>query len=95
MTGGLEKEGEGHSGPIRSGTGRAAASRSDQHDSDQERAQGATVQDRADGTEPDENERKGYEDHGNSRDEDGTHGESSGSRPDDRYYDRGPTQEVD
>ena len=35
-----------------------------------------TDQDRAEG-----GAREGYEDHGGSRDDDGTHGESSGSRP--------------
>jgi hypothetical protein len=63
MTGGLEKEGEGHSGPIRSGTG------------------SGRQQDRAASGESEENARDGYEDHGSSRDEDGTQGESSGSRP--------------
>ncbi len=68
MTGGTEKEGEGHSGPIRSGR--------------EERGKSHTDQDRA--TEPDGEEggaREGYEDHGGSRDDDGTSGESSGSRP--------------
>jgi hypothetical protein len=65
MTGGLEREGEGHSGPIRSGSGRQRAP------SEQDRA--------ADGEQ--DNAREGYEDHGSSRDEDGTQGESSGSRP--------------
>ena len=67
MTGGLEKEGEGHSGPIRSGS-----KRDDPPDTEQDRA--------ADGDE-DTNAREGYEDHGGSRDDDGTRGESSGSRP--------------
>lgn len=67
MTGGLEKEGEGHSGPIRSGSKRQEPP--------------ATEQDRAAAGEEDTNAREGYEDQGGSRDEDGTRGESSGSRP--------------
>lgn len=58
-----EKEGAGHSGPIRSGD------------------QAATEQDRAADGNENENAREGYEDHGSSRDADGTQGESSGSRP--------------
>jgi hypothetical protein len=68
MTGGTEKEGEGHSGPIRSGR--------------EARGKSHTNQDRA--VVPDGEEggaREGYEDHGGSRDDDGTSGESSGSRP--------------
>ncbi|MGE5601751.1 MAG: hypothetical protein ACM30E_01795 [Nitrososphaerales archaeon] len=64
MSSGLEKEGEGHSGPIQSGSNRPA-----------------TEQDRASDGEADQNAREGYEDHGGSRDADGTQGESSGSRP--------------
>lgn len=67
MSGGLEKEGEGHSGPIRSGS-----ERHEPPDTEQDRA--------ADGDE-DSNAREGYEDHGSSRDDDGTSGQSSGSRP--------------
>lgn len=67
MTGGMEKEGEGHSGPIRSGANRG-------NDPDAER-------DRAAAGNQEDNAREGYEDHGSSRDSDGTHGESSGSRP--------------
>lgn len=67
MTGGLEKEGEGHSGPIRSGSSREK--------------QPATEQDRASDDNEEDNAREGYEDHGGSRDADGTKGESSGSRP--------------
>lgn len=67
MTGGMEKEGEGHSGPIRSGSSREG--------------QPATEQDRAASGNEEDNAREGYEDHGSSRDEDGTQGESSGSRP--------------
>ncbi len=67
MTGGLEKEGEGHSGPIRSGSGR--------------KSQAPTEQDRAADDNSEDNAREGYEDHGGSRDADGTQGESSGSRP--------------
>jgi hypothetical protein len=66
MTGGAEKEGEGHSSPIRSGS----------RSTEQDRA--------ADGNEAGgagDNAREGYEDHGSSRDDDGTQGESSGSRP--------------
>ena len=64
VTGGTEKEGEGHSGPIRSGKKRGSE---DRPETDQDRAEGGA--------------REGYEDHGGSRDEDGTQGESSGSRP--------------
>lgn len=67
MTGGTEKEGEGHSGPIRSGHGREAPAR--------------TEQDRAADGDEDTNAREGYEDQGSSRDADGTQGQSSGSRP--------------
>ena len=70
------KEGEGHSGPIRSwsagGGGQGGAQR---------QTQPATEQDRAADGEQDDNAREGYEDHGSSRDADGTQGESSGSRP--------------
>lgn len=59
----LEKEGQGHSGPIRSG------------------GEPATEQDRAAGGSSEDNAREGYEDHGGSRDDEGTKGESSGSRP--------------
>lgn len=62
VTGGTEKEGEGHSGPIRSGQKKKGSPQ--------------TEQDQAEG-----GAREGYEDHGGSRDEDGTQGESSGSRP--------------
>ena len=65
VTGGTEKEGEGHSGPIRSGGKRDKGGESPH-----------TEQDRAEG-----GAREGYEDHGNSRDDDGSGGESSGSRP--------------
>jgi hypothetical protein len=67
MTGGLEREGEGNSGPIRSGSSKGERVPSEQ--------------DRAAAGDPDDNARDGYEDHGGSRDEDGTKGESSGSRP--------------
>lgn len=60
VTGGTEKEGEGHSGPIRSGQKKRP-------ETDQDRGEGGA--------------REGYEDHGGSRDDDGTQGESSGSRP--------------
>lgn len=59
VTGGTEKEGEGHSGPIRSGQKRP--------ETEHNRGEGGA--------------REGYEDHGGSRDDDGTKGESSGSRP--------------
>ncbi len=68
MTGGLEKEGEGHSGPIRSGSGKPSTK------------EGRPGNQAADGNDED-NAREGYEDHGGSRDADGTRGESSGSRP--------------
>jgi len=62
MTGGTEKEGEGHSGPIRSGSRREEAP-----ETEQDREEGGA--------------REGYEDQGGSRADDGTSGESSGSRP--------------
>ena len=76
MTGGMEKEGEGHSGPIRSGSAGGGGQGGAQRET-----QPATEQDRAADGEQDENAREGYEDHGSSRDVDGTQGESSGSRP--------------
>jgi hypothetical protein len=71
MSSPTEKEGEGHSGPISSGSG----SKTNQG------KRPATEQDRASAGEPDDNAREGYEDHGSSHDADGTQGESSGSRP--------------
>ncbi len=71
MSSPLEKEGEGHSGPIRSGSPRRDAS-----PAERDRAAGG-----ASSGEADDNAREGYEDHGSSRDSDGTQGESSGSRP--------------
>lgn len=62
VSGGTEKEGEGHSGPIRSDSG-------------------SSEQDRAATDNEDDNAREGYEDQGGSRDDDGSRGESSGSRP--------------
>jgi hypothetical protein len=77
MTGGLEREGEGHSGPIRSGS-----KRDEQAGTQREEASPSEAfEGDASAGEPGENAREGYEDHGGSRDEDGTKGESSGSRP--------------
>jgi hypothetical protein len=68
VTGGTEKEGEGHSGPIRSGRKKRGKSPTNRHR--------ATVPGGEEG-----GAREGYEDHGGSRDDLGTSGESSGSRP--------------
>lgn len=71
MSGPTEKEGEGHSGPIHSGSGSKS----------KEGKRPATEQDRASAGNEGDNAREGYEDQGGSHDADGTQGESSGSRP--------------